>query len=249
MIKSFLLAVQFLTALPIKIKQFDESKLAQSLIFFPLVGILLGTILIWINNVLYSLNFQEFSLDIIIVIALIALTGGLHLDGLSDTFDGISSGKNKEETLAIMRDSHAGVMGISSVISIILLKIALLYSINAELKPIALLLMCVSGRWSMVFSMFLFPYARPEGKARAFIRGMNSKIFFFATLIAIACVYLIWNAKGLLILIIIACFTWIFGRIIRNKIGGITGDTIGATNEIMETVALLGVCLTKGMRI
>lgn len=249
MIKSFLLALQFLTILPVEVGKIDEQKLARSAIFFPLVGILLGWLLISINNILSALNFPQLCVDIIIVVALIILTAGIHLDGLSDTFDGLFSGKDKEGMLAIMRDSHAGVMGILAIISVVLLKIALLYSISAALKPLALLLICVLSRWSMVFYMFLFPYARQEGKAKTFVRGMNREIFILATLIALVSVWLVWNLKGIFILFIAAAFTWAFGKIVRDKIGGLTGDTVGALNEIMEVTLLLSICLTKGMRV
>jgi len=99
MLKSFLLAIQFLTVFPIKVSQINENKLAQSAIFFPLVGLLLGGFLIGVNNILYALNLQRLSIDIIIVISLVILTGGIHLDGLSDTLDGLLSRKAKDETL------------------------------------------------------------------------------------------------------------------------------------------------------
>ena len=142
-----------------------------------------------------------------------------------------------------MRDPHAGVMGILSLISIILLKIAFLSSINIPLRPSALVLMCVLSRWSAVWLMFFFPYARREGKARVFIQGMNLKIFIFSLTAAIIFVFAIWRVKGLLALLIIAACTYLSGKIISRKIGGITGDTLGSTIELMEIITLFTICI------
>lgn len=244
--KSFLSALQFLTIIPIKIKNMKESYLSRSLIYFPIIGLILGLILVSINKLLLLfLNFTEFSLSIILVVSLIILTGGIHLDGLSDTFDALLSRKNKEEMLKIMRDSHIGVMGVLSIISVLLLKISFLYSISVSLKSVSLILMCLLSRWGMVFSMYLFPYAREEGKAKVFIAGINLKIFILSSLITLIYTFFIWNIKGLIVLIIIIIFICIFTRTINKKIGGITGDTLGAINELTEVIVLLSVCLLE----
>lgn len=242
---SFLLALQFLTIIPVKIKQISGKKIAESMIYFPLVGLLLGLALVGINNLLYALNFPQLSINTILVILLIALTGAIHLDGLSDTFDAFFSGKNKEEMLEIMRDHHAGVMGVLSIVSIILLKISFLYAINRSLKGIALCLACIFSRWSLVFLMFLFPYARKEGKAKIFIQGINLKILLLSTAVALISAIVIWKIKGLLLLLIIAACAYLIGKFISKKIGGITGDALGAVNEITETLTLFFICIIE----
>ena len=165
------------------------------------------------------------------------------MDGLADTFDAFLSRKNKEEMLEIMRDSHIGVMGVLGLISIILLKIAFLSSINIPSKIVPLFLMCILSRWSLALTMFSFPYARKEGKAKVFIQGINLKIFILSTIIAIVSVFAIYKIKGLLVFIIIVMSSYIIGKFINNKIGGITGDTLGATNELTEVIILFSVCI------
>lgn len=243
MIKSFLIALQFLTVVPIKVSRVNSKELAGSAAFFPLVGLLLAMLLIGINNALSSLTVLRLSQDIILVVALVFLTGGLHLDGLSDTSDALLSRKPKEEMLNIMRDSHAGVMGVLSVTSVLLLKISFLYSINPLLKPAAILLMCVLGRWAMAFSMYLSPYARETGKAKDFIEGMNLRVIIFSSLIAFICSAFIWQFKGLSVLIVTGVFVWLGSKYLQKKLGGITGDTIGAVNELTEVLVLLVICL------
>ena len=175
---NFLLALQFLTILPIRVnpaparmglvKDAGEKNMAYAAAYFPLVGLLLGAILVLVNALLGVLNIPLMTANIILVVALLIITGGMHLDGLSDTADALLSGKSKDEMLSIMRDPHIGVMGTISIISILFLKITFLFSINPSLIPTALILICVLSRWSLVFSLFLFPYARQEGKAKVF---------------------------------------------------------------------------------
>lgn len=235
---SFLLAIQFLTIVPLKIKGASEKKIAGSMIYFPVVGLLLGLFLLGINNLLFMLNFSPVTINIILAVALIIITGGMHLDGLSDTTDAFLSGKPKEEMLMIMRDSRVGVMGALSLISVILLKIGLLFSITGPLKITVLILMCVLSRWSAIFSIFLFPYARQDGKAKVFIGGVNLKIFALSTIMVFILAMAIWRIKGLMALLIIAGCVYLTGKFIRKKIGGITGDTLGATIELTEIITL-----------
>ncbi|MCX5705868.1 MAG: adenosylcobinamide-GDP ribazoletransferase [Candidatus Omnitrophica bacterium] len=241
MIKSLLLALQFLTVIPLRIKNVDDRSVGRSLIYFPLAGLFLGLLLAGMYKLLLILNFPPLAISVILVVALIILTGGLHLDGLSDTSDAFLSRKGREQMLEIMRDSHAGVMGILAIISVLLLKIVFIYSIAESFTPMALVLMCVLSRWAMVLPIYLFPYARTEGKAKFFIQGVNLKILLLSTGLALACVLIFWQLKGLYIFVIVAAFTYLAGRFINKKLSGVTGDTLGALCELNEPVVLLTV--------
>lgn len=243
MMLSFLLAIQFLTIIPIPIKHIYEKKMVGAMIYFPIIGLLLGLALGGINYLLCLLNFPQFSIDIILVVLLILFTGGIHLDGLADTSDAILSRKDKEEMLRIMRDPHLGVMGVLGIISILLLKISFLDAISPSLKSAALVLMCVLSRWALVLAMFIFPYARAEGKAKLFIQGINSKILTLATLMVLVLVVLFSHLSGILILAAVAISTYIIGKLISSKIGGLTGDSLGAINEIVEVSTLFFIFL------
>ncbi|MHB8155439.1 MAG: adenosylcobinamide-GDP ribazoletransferase [Candidatus Omnitrophota bacterium] len=244
---SFLLALQFLTTLPLMIGKFSEKKMAWALVYFPMVGLFLGLMLIGLNTLLSILGFHLGVINIILVIVLIIFTGGLHLDGLADTTDAFLSGQGKEKMLQIMRDSHIGVMGVLALISIILLKVGLLSSVNVAARPAALMLMCVLSRWSVVLIMYLFPYARQEGKARLFIQGLNLKIFIVSLAVVLLFSFAIWGLKGLLALVVISGCVYAINKIIVRKIGGVTGDTLGATIEVMEIAVLFIVCIMQGV--
>jgi len=241
----FLLALQFLTSIPVKVRNFQQKDLAQSIIYFPVVGLVLGLGLAGIFYLLSFLNLESWVTNTVLIIILTILTGGLHLDGLADTADALFSRKNKTEMLEIMRDSRIGTMGVLALISVILLKIALLSSLSASSVAPALICACVLSRWSMALLMFKFPYARQEGKAKFFIQGMNLRIFILATLIALCCLILILKLKGVLLILIAGICAYAMGKFTDRKINGITGDTIGATNELIEVTVLFALCILE----
>ena len=239
---SFLAALQFLTIVPIKISSLDGKKTAQSMAFFPLVGLLLGLALAGLNSLLTKCGFAQISINIILVVALAALTGGIHLDGLADTIDALSSAKKKEEMLAIMRDPHIGTMGVLGLAGILLLKIALISSLPLSIKISSLLLMCSLSRWSMVFATFLFPYARQEGKAKAFFKNINLRIFLLSTLIALSCSVATGGLPGIIVMLCVALSAYLIAKLVSCQISGITGDVLGAINELSELVVLFMMC-------
>lgn len=242
----FLLAWQFLSIIPVKVKKASDQDLAQSLVYFPVVGLLLGLILAGLKIILGALGMNPLSSVMILVVSLIILTGGIHLDGLADTLDAFASRKNKDEMLAIMRDSRIGVMGVLGIASALLVKIALLFSFRNSLLPLALILSCLVSRWALACSIFLFPYARKEGKAGAYFSGMTRKIFTLCTIITLACLLIFSGLSGLLIIIICAAGIYLLGRFSCRKIGGLTGDVLGAINEIAEILVLFSMFILVG---
>ena len=111
-------------------------------------------------------------------------------------------------------------------------------------KPAALILMCILSRWAVVMVMYLFPYARQEGKAKLFMQGLNLKVLLASLIIVLVFSFSIWGLKGWLVLLVISGCAYLINLAIAKKIGGVTGDTLGATIEIMEVVILLTVCIT-----
>lgn len=243
--KSFLLALQFLTIAPIRIKKIMPGEMARAAAYFPVVGLLLGLVLWTASHLLSLARLDPFASNIILVVLLIILTGGLHLDGLSDASDALFSGNDRTEMLRIMRDPNVGAMGVLAIVSILMLKIALISSMLLHTKGIAIVLMCVLARWSMSFSVFAFPYAREDGKAKPFIDGMDRKIFCISTFIALVIVLIISRAAGLVMLGITAALAYLANSFIKKKIGGITGDTIGAVSELIEVAVLFSIVILE----
>lgn len=241
--KSLLLAFQFLTIIPIRIKQIDNKKMAWGMFWFPVVGLFIGLVLVGANHILSFLNIEQFISAIILIVLLVFFTGGIHLDGVADTADALLSRKNKEEMLKIMRDPHIGVMGVVGIICVLLLKISFLSSINSSIRPLSLILMCSLSRWAMVFLMYVFPYARNEGKAKVFIEGVNMKIFIFATIAVLLVSVFAGKLIGLIAFVIVLISIYIIGKLISKKLGGITGDVLGAVNELTEIIVLFIICV------
>lgn len=236
----FLLALQFLTIIPMPNKLGNYN--ARVVLYFSLVGLVLGIILVGLNLLLSKLLLESFLINTLLVITLAVLTGGLHLDGLADTTDAFSSGKDKQGLLEIMREPHIGTMGVLALISVIMLKVGILSSLNLWTKNIALILMCVLSRWSLTLPLYLFSYARNEGKAKVFFGALSFPGFIAASIVTLLFAVLIWNWKGLTVFTAASIFSYFFGTYSNRKIGGITGDILGATVELNEVFILL-VCL------
>ncbi len=249
-IDKFLIAIQFLTIIKIKEVKWDENFAAKSVVYFPLVGIIIGFILYLIY---FSLPFifPITLISILLIITEIILTGGLHLDGFIDTIDGLFGGKNKEERLKIMKDPHPGSFGIIAVVVLIIFKFLLLVEILGKFSLI-LILMPALGRYSMIIPMAIYPYAKNNGTAK-FTKFVRTKEILIATLFMILFSLIIFLnlyslSKTLIILLIIFITTFIFSLIlskyITSKIGGMTGDTYGFINEISEIFTLLLIYIT-----
>jgi len=235
---SFITALQFLTILPLRTKKVPETiNFSWVMACFPVAGLVIGLILAGMY-ILLSSFFPELVSSILLVILLTVLTGGLHADGLADTFDGIGSRKDPEKALEIMRDSRIGTMGTLSIISVFLLKVALLTYIPAPGKLSLLVAMPVLSRWSMLLPMRFFPYARAEGKAKSFFEGMNSKVLLIATIVTVLPAIGLLELTGLHLLLLVTASTMLASFFFSRRLGGITGDVLGALNEINEIVIL-----------
>lgn len=244
--KDFIIALQFLTKFTISPKKFEVSKedLANSTTCFPIIGLVIGSFLVLINFGL-SLFLPPLVVDSFIITSLIFITRGLHLDGLADTIDGFSSGKTKKEILDIMSDSRIGAIGTIGVVCLLIIKFSLIYEMPDEVKNIALILMCVLGRWAMVMAAASSNYAKEdEGLGRAFTDYVGTKEFTFATIIVVLISWGLfsWGAmpyKGIILILLIYFANLYIIRFVNSKIGGITGDILGGICEIIEVLVLL----------
>jgi len=238
---SFLFALGFLTIFPIATRtSVNRNKLSSSTIYFPLVGLLLGLILAATNMLLSYVAVSAFLSSVMLVTLLAIVTGALHLDGLADTADAFLSRKTAPEMLKIMRDSQVGAMGVLSLIFVILLKISLLYSLNPETVNTSLILMCLLSRYALVLAISVFTYAREEGKAKVFIEAKSWKSFVLASTLTLFCAFAFLGLKGIALFVLVILSTLLIGKFVTKKIGGITGDILGAINELSEVVILFG---------
>jgi len=241
-------ALRFLTILPVPESWTGGEKgLERCLPFFPVAGLLIGLSAVLLDNLFAGL-LPPLPGAVLIVAFLIAVSGGFHMDGLADTADGFLSARPKNEILRIMKDSRTGPMGVIAVCTVILLKTALMGSMHPDLRLQALVLMPLAGRTALVFMITVLPYARPEGGLATALLRRRSRIDM---LWAAAFLFLAgWTAAGVKGLAVAACAlaaAALFAFYSRRKIGGFTGDTLGAACELTETVPALVMIILQGV--
>ncbi len=235
--KRFLIALQFLTVLPIKIKSGVKRKdFGAALVYFPIAGALIGLSLALILLVFGFL--PHLVTAVLVLIGSIVITGGLHLDGFADTCDGFYGSRPKEKILEIMQDSRVGVMGAIGIASLLLLKFSLIASLPQNILCKALIMMVVFARWSCVLACYTSNYARKEGKAKYFVECAGKRELLIGGLFTTASFLLLLKFKGAILLILSLFPVFLFINYVKKKIGAMTGDTIGATSEVAEISVL-----------
>lgn len=253
--RSVLDAFRFLSVVPLPARRGgDEAGLAASVAFFPLVGVVLGGLLV-ITDWACGRAFPRVShfLSAALVLAVYALfTGGLHHDGLMDTADAFWSRHSREQRLRILKDSHAGALGVTTIALFLLTEMAAVYALPAQLpgapgrfRWAALLAFPVLGRWVMAYMCVRFPYARREGTGAAMVGESRARHFVLATLLAavfLAGAFFFLARVPLLIAVLplaALAFAEMAGGYFSRSLGGVTGDIIGATGMLAEALALL----------
>jgi adenosylcobinamide-GDP ribazoletransferase len=242
--REFAAAVQFLSILPVpgSAQLFEKDKVTPGLVigceYFPLVGLLLA-LLLWLLVLVFAPFVPQLVLAALLVAALVILTGGLHLDGLMDSCDGLFGGSTRERKLEIMRDSRVGSFGVLGAACLLLLKFALFASIKVHALPFALMMTLPSARWAMVLALRVFPSARTSGLGAAFHQAVTTERLLVAGIIALVIVLVLGQLIGLLVWMAATVTALLLGFWITRSIGGLTGDSYGAIEEVVEVVALL----------
>ncbi len=244
MIEQFLILVQFMTRIPVPIKiEYSQEKLGKSIKFFPLVGLIIGLILFFIASVLIKfIGIQDYSKKQIIAICIILselfVVGIIHLDGLADTFDALFSYASKSRMLEIMKDSRIGTNGVIVLIVYFLLKIILITQvISIDLRY--LILYPIIARLSTSINAGLGKYARENGMSNGIIELNTKKDAIIAVIITFFLSFAVLQFKGLLIMTVAILFILLFMRMVIKKIDGITGDTMGASLELVSLIVLI----------
>jgi len=241
-VRPFVIAWQFLTAVPVSRAHHDPapSELAASMAWYPVVGLLLGGVLA-LTAWLLSGVVAQVVLDALLIVMLVALTRGLHQDGLADTLDGWAGGRTPDERLAIMRDGRIGAIGATGLFLALGLRYAGLAALPEPDRLPILLCMPAVGRWAMVVGAVAVPYARADGGlAESFLQNLKTPHVLIATAwLAAALVFAIGPVGAVVGLSLTALVARAVSAHSRRLCGGVTGDTLGATNEVAEIVFLL----------
>lgn len=239
--RTFIHAVQFLTRLPTpRLTTFEAEDLTRSAVWFPVVGVIVGAALaaaVWIGN--YATPWIG---ALVGLVAWTWITGGLHLDGLADVADGLGAAhRNPERFLEVLRDPHIGAFGTMAIATQLIAKLVLLAAVPAALA--ALILIPAWARWgTLVWSLAVPPLAKGTGERFSWKISRSVVIGQGAALAAIS----LWLAPALLGALVIVPAAVLYWRL---RLGGITGDCLGASVEVTETLLLVCVVFAAHLNV
>ncbi len=235
--RSLFVALGFLTSIPVRTPAPQPGDLGRAAIWFPFVGVVIGAILV-VAQLILTRFFAPLLAGALIVVVWIAVTGGLHLDGLADCGDGLLAATTRERRLEIMRDPRLGTFGGTVLVMHLLIKTLAVASLTAS---IALLLAPALARWLMLF-VARQSAARPGGLGAAFSAGLPKTSWIGAAIVPL--VLLVPGAPRSIFAAIAAAFVTLgIIRLTRSRLGGVTGDVLGMTIEVVEVVVLLVFCM------
>jgi adenosylcobinamide-GDP ribazoletransferase len=242
-LRPLLIALQFLTLLPIKRQRPEEAEHGRSLLYYPLVGLLLGLLLAvgsWLCK-----GLPELLTAALLLTLWVGLTGGLHLDGLADSADAWLGGYgDRQRTLDIMQDPRSGPIAVVTLVLLLLLKFSALQNLLAHGAIELLIVAPLIGRTALVALLLTTPYVRAQGLGSRLVKEMPRGASLAVILLTILLV-IVWldDSNGILLLSVTALVFWLLRRLMLRRIDGTTGDTAGALIEIVETTTLLTAAL------
>lgn len=233
--RNFISAIQFITILPVgRNVAFDPPKMIPH---FPVVGLVLGILTALFDSAVMSLWSKPVA-SLLDVIFLAVLTGAFHIDGLGDTADGLLGQRSREKTLAIMKDSRLGTMGLVAIVFGLSLKWGGITGLDYQ-RSLWLILVPAYARGGMLFGIRLLEYGRPSGgTGLEFFRERPGMSAFWGLLGPLA-ISLLLGWKALWLNVSFGCITAVLIWYYKRRIGCITGDMLGAMTEITEAVLFL----------
>jgi adenosylcobinamide-GDP ribazoletransferase len=249
--REFVAALRFLSTLmlPGTAHLFDKDEIGERVIigsaYFPVIGLLFA-LLLWLLILILSPVASPLVLAALVLIVEVILTGGLHLDGLMDSCDGLFGGKTRERKLEIMRDSRVGSFGVLGGVGLLILKFACFASLSVHALPFVLLMVLPTARWCMVLALHVFPSARTTGLGPLFRQAVTVQHLLIAGSIALLIAIIGGRLMGIGLWIIAAGITFALGTWITRQLGGLTGDSYGAIEEVVEVTTLVAAVFLYG---
>jgi adenosylcobinamide-GDP ribazoletransferase len=239
-LRHFLAALRFLTVIPIaKGAELDGEYFKQSLLYFPIIGFLIGA-LCSLLTLVSQVIFPQPVVACLIIAFLAFISGCLHLDGLSDSGDGLLSSRPRDRSMEIMKDSRVGAMGVIVTIIVLMAKYSALISIHPSLLPVAVLFIPLSGRVMILCTMALLPYARSEGGLGTLFYSTSVRRYaIIGVIFLLFCMTFLPVHRLIIITLLLVVSFSSFNLWCKSKIGGATGDTLGANCELAEMVTAI----------
>lgn len=236
---NFLLMIQFLTRIPVNISlPCEKDNFRRASIFFPVIGLVVGGI----QWGVYKLLENIIPIDAVIIIILIVgviVTGAIHIDGLGDTCDGFFAFKGSDRIIEIMKDSRIGTYACIAMVMDLLLKYTL-FSFIVPKFSVAIIAAPMISRCSVLFLGFKGKTAKSTGTGNFFIGNVGVVQFIIGLVITLGVLALLMTPRYIVILLIAALtLSFAFNLFCEKRIGGLTGDTLGANNELVEILTLI----------
>lgn len=231
-------ALVFFTRVPLMLPDYDEADLARSTRYFPLVGLLVGAfgaLVFWLGDFLLPLELAV----LLSMVATLLLTGAFHEDGLSDAVDGLGGGWEKEQVLTIMTDSRVGSYGAIAIVLALLIKFQALSHLSAAMIPLALVAGHALSRFCATLVIAIQSYVKPEGKAKPLATQITPGELLVAAVFGLLPLVLL-DIRLLSALVPVTLVWFWFSAKIRSRIGGYTGDCLGAMQQLTEVAFYLG---------
>lgn len=245
--RSLVTAVQFLTRLKTPdIGPSTPADLAGSAAFYPVVGVIVGMLLAVLALFVHIVYTNLIVTAVIVVAADAWITGGLHLDGLMDSADGLLSYRSRERALSIMRDAHVGAMAVLVALFTLLLRIVALSSLSPVRLAQVVFVAAVFARSLLLLVMRYAPTARSDGRGYESAQGNYTISGWLAMLLSLLLVAVLFGAPGLLACAVVVLGVGQFTAVCTRRLGGMTGDTYGATIELAQLLFTL-VLAARGM--
>ncbi|MDD5724771.1 MAG: adenosylcobinamide-GDP ribazoletransferase [Candidatus Omnitrophica bacterium] len=237
-IKSFFTALKFLTIIPFPKREEGPEELGRSMAYFSLAGLLLGLLLAALNTAL-QIFLPPLAVAVIVVWAWAFIGGFLHLEGFTDAADGFSAGPDKDKILMVMKDHHCGAKGVTALVFLVIAKVVFFNGVPLPFKSAALIFVPAAARWVMVCLASLSNYARDtEGFGKAFVENTGARELWVASVILAAAGIILLRFNFFFLFLPLAAITVLSVFYLKKKLGGVTGDVLGAASELAEVFCL-----------
>jgi adenosylcobinamide-GDP ribazoletransferase len=243
--RALLVALQFLTRLPVRLRAApSEEEVGRSLLFYPLVGLLIGALLATFAMAMSAGGIPDLLGAALVLVAWTLITGGLHLDGLADSADAWIGGRGeRERTLAIMKDPYCGPMGVTVLVVILVVKFAALAALLACEKGWVVVLPPVLGRTALPLLFLTTPYVRPNGLGSALSARLHRKTMAAIVMVTLGALIASLGWPGMVAVVAGMSIFIPLRRMMVRTLGGTTGDTAGALVELVEATTLIAVAV------
>lgn len=242
-LESIVVAFQFLTRLYLPINvEWDTANLRRSLMWFGLVGAFIGVILAGAMTLFNRFDLIPAVSAIIILLIWIFITGGMHIDGISDMADGFFSMRDKEKTLEIMKDSHVGAFGVITIVFLLLIKFEMLKEFIIIEKNVWLLILPPTiARIAAGLVLSFYETTKKSGLGYTF-HSSDPRIFWTIGFVVTLIISSILNIKSLIFIGIAILASNLMALWAKKKIGGLNGDIYGAIVETVEVIGMVFIC-------